>query len=132
VEMDMMSKMQECLITSTDKAMMTKINAPSDGIKFVQLGHGEKVDDIINLSKSGKFGNSVRVFPKHKPMSTFELIYSFEESLILINRPITERDIDKQFCLALKSKLGFIPNHTIKIHRVLNLINSKNKSLVSG
>jgi len=129
VEMDFMSKAEECLKASTDKALLTKSNSPSDGIEFVQLGHGETFDDFIKLNKSGKFGDSVKVFPKHKPMSTFELIYSLEESLIIMNRPINERDIDKQFCLALKSKLGFIPKHTIKIHRITNLIDSLNKPM---
>ncbi|MCX6307786.1 MAG: hypothetical protein NTY32_02770, partial [Bacteroidia bacterium] len=129
VEMDFMSKAEECLKTSTDKAMMTKINAPSDSFEFTQLGHGESVDDIFKLNKSGKLGKSVRVFPKHKPNSTFELIYSLEESLLIMNRPINERDIDKQFCFALKSKMGYIPSHTIKIHRIPNLIDSIKKPM---
>jgi len=127
VEMDFMSTAQECLKTSTDKAMMAQMNDPSNEIKFVQLGHGEKVDDLINLSKSGKLDKSTRVFPKHNAKSTSELEYSLEESLLIMNHPITEKVIDKQFCLVLKSKLGFIPKHTIKIHRLLNLIDTKNK-----
>jgi len=115
VEMDMMSKSEECLRVSIEEALMYQLDSTSKGIKVVNTSIGEKVGKVTK-------------FTSHSARNTTELIYILEEGLNYDHRPVTEQRIDINFCRALDEKLGFIPNHTIQICRDSVQIDSISRS----
>lgn len=127
VERDFMSTVQKCFIQSTDKIITTRLDGNTDEMSFTKLGPGIKVDALLDLSKMGKLGKGVKVFPKHKTKTSAEFQYSLEEALNMMNRPVTEALLDSGFRVAIKEKLGFVPKFDIMIHRQKYEIDSLQK-----
>lgn len=114
VEMDMMSKAQECLISAIENSIMYQVDSSSKGIKIVNEFAGEKT-------------KKTKVYASHSATNSTDLTYVIEEGLNIIKRPVNESLIDKHFCILLDEKFGFIPRHTIKIFRLSNEIDSIGK-----
>lgn len=115
VEVDFVSKSQDCLIRAVDKAIMYQLDSTSKGIKVVNVYAGEKMP-------KGKVITSGRVMS-----SIFDTEYTVEECINFTKQPLTERLIDCRFCTMLKDEFGYVPKHTIKIFRDSLPINPEDK-----
>jgi len=114
VEMDFMSKAEECLSSAVEKSIMFQVDSSSKGIKIVNEFAGEKT-------------KVTKMYARHSATNTTDLTFVIEEGLNMMNRPVTEQLIDKQFCILLNEKLGLIPKHTINLFRLTFEIDSIGK-----
>ena len=115
VEVDFISRSNECLKKATDKAIMLQMDVESKGIKV------QNKFDSPNVSIKYKIG------VPHTISSVSDVEYTMEECINIEDHPITEELLEIQLSSLLKDQFAYVPAHSVKIFRDSVPIKASNK-----
>src|SRR5660398_111800 len=100
VEVDVTSKVQECLKKATSEEIMYQMDSTSTGIKIIH-------DNSMKIPKKG-------IVLRSKLKNSEEIEFLYEKFITLRKHPVTETKIDVRFKNGLVNNLGFVPKYTLR------------------